>query len=104
MRQVTNIIFVLHLLFSFHGFSQDIDKPDFTICRLKYSGGGDWYNDRSIIPNILKEFKKRTDLLCAEEQEVLSPDDRRIFYYPILFMIFVNAKEIGKWMIGFLVH
>ena len=30
---------------------------DFTITRLKYSGGGDWYSDPSSIPNLLKFLK-----------------------------------------------
>jgi len=64
----------------------DINNPDFTICRIKYNGGGDWYNDRSIIPNMLKELQKRTKIPCQEEQAVATLEDNRIFYYPFIFM------------------
>ena len=35
---------------------------DFTITRLKYSGGGDWYSDPSSIPNLLKFLKSETKI------------------------------------------
>ncbi len=40
---------------------------DFTITRLKYSGGGDWYSDPSSIPNLLKFLKSETKIKIGEE-------------------------------------
>ena len=34
----------------------------FSITRLQYDGGGDWYSDQSSIPNLLKFVDKNTDV------------------------------------------
>ena len=55
------------------------------IVRIKYSGG-DWYNDPSIIPNLMTEFEKRTGIKTNKEEKVLSLSDNDIFSYPFLFI------------------
>ncbi len=57
-----------------------------TIARLKYEGGGDWYNDPDIIPNLAKEINKRTSLVVDLKQAVVSILDKNLFNYPFLFM------------------
>jgi hypothetical protein len=59
---------------------------DFSIVRLKYKGGGDWYNDPSTVPNLAKEINKRTALKVNEKEVTLSFEDEEIFRYPFLFM------------------
>jgi len=66
--------------------------------RIKYSGG-DWYNDPSIIPNLMTEFEKRTGIKTNKEEKVLSLSDNDIFSYPFLFItghgrINLTEKEI----------
>jgi len=68
------------------------------IVRIKYSGG-DWYNDPSIIPNLMTEFEKRTGIKTNKEEKVLSLSDNDIFSYPFLFItghgrINLTEKEI----------
>uniref|UniRef100_A0A7C4YJ69 DUF4159 domain-containing protein n=1 Tax=candidate division WOR-3 bacterium TaxID=2052148 RepID=A0A7C4YJ69_UNCW3 len=79
--------------------------------RIKYNGG-DWYNDPTIIPNMMIEFEKRTGIKTSKEEVVLTLDDPRIFYYPFIFItghekIFLSDKEIENlrkylWNGGFL--
>jgi len=66
--------------------------------RVKYSGGGDWYNDPSIIPNMMAEFEKRTGTPTKKQEVVLSLDNDGIFSYPVLFItghgkIILNERE-----------
>ena len=68
------------------------------IVRVKYSGG-DWYNDPSIIPNLMTEFEKRTGITTKKEEKILSLSDDDIFSYPFLFItghgrINLTEKEI----------
>ena len=35
---------------------------DFTIARIHYGGGGDWYADPSSLPNLLKFVSKNTSI------------------------------------------
>ncbi len=56
------------------------------IARIHYHGGGDWYNDSSIIPNLCRFIKSNT-LVEVEEREVqISLEDQNLFAYPILFI------------------
>ncbi len=65
---------------------QLISVPDLTLARVRYDGGGDWYNDPEILPNLAKEINRRTTLKVAESQAVVSLDQPEIFEYPFLFM------------------
>ena len=73
----------------------------FTIARLKYSGGGDWYNDPSMIPNMLDYLKKQTILKVATEEAQVGILDEKLFSYPFLFMtghgrVSFNDKEVER--------
>lgn len=58
----------------------------FTIARVRYDGGGDWYNDTSVIPNLCEELRSRTNIKAAEDQVIVSLTDNRIFDYPFLYL------------------
>ena len=59
----------------------------FTIARLKYTGGGDWYSDESSLRNLLRALKERGEIRVSQEQEaVVTPTDPEIWNYPMLFM------------------
>jgi hypothetical protein len=57
----------------------------FTIARLKYSGGGDWYNDPAAEVNLLGEVARRTGASVQVEKHVVSLSDAELFSYPMLF-------------------
>ncbi|MEO0078457.1 MAG: DUF4159 domain-containing protein [candidate division WOR-3 bacterium] len=56
------------------------------IARLKYSGGGDWYNDPDAIPNLAREINARTNIRVATDEAQVSLLDDKLFNYPFLFM------------------
>ncbi len=59
----------------------------FVPVRIKYQGGGDWYNDPEILPNLMREVKSRVQNIDVKSEEVvLTLDDERIFEYPFLFI------------------
>ncbi|MCX7784686.1 MAG: DUF4159 domain-containing protein [candidate division WOR-3 bacterium] len=80
---ILNKIFLLAMLFS--GYTIVVGQ-NLIIARLKYSGGGDWYNDPDAIPNLAKEMNKRTNLKTEEYEKVVSLNDEKLFNYPFLFM------------------
>ena len=59
---------------------------DFTIARLKYSGGGDWYSDPSSLPNLLEAINERTTIRAAPREENVEITDPKLFQYPYLYM------------------
>ncbi len=62
------------------------DNYDLIIARLKYDGGGDWYNDPSMIPNLCREITRRTLIRAAEEQAEVSATREELFRHPFLFL------------------
>ncbi|MGB3340917.1 MAG: DUF4159 domain-containing protein [bacterium] len=59
---------------------------DFTIARLKYTGGGDWYSDPSSLPNLLEAINERTTIRAAPREENVEITDPKLFQYPYLYM------------------
>lgn len=62
------------------------EQSALTLARVKYHGGGDWYNDPSIIPNLLAFVRQRTTIRTATDErhvELLGDD---LFSYPIIFL------------------
>lgn len=58
----------------------------FTIARIKYRGGGDWYNDPSCIPNLLKFMRQNTTMHLDQDERQVALTDHELFAYPIIFM------------------
>lgn len=61
------------------------DPSLFTIARLQYPGGGDWYWGSSAIPNLLTFIKQNTDIPISEEEVRIKPSDDQLFYHPFIF-------------------
>lgn len=58
----------------------------FTVARLKYSGGGDWYNGPTEIPNLLAFLREHTSIRTAIEEAQVEIMDDNLFAYPVLFV------------------
>lgn len=69
--------------------------PGFSIARLKYSGGGDWYSNPSSLPNLADAVRRRTSVPVDRVDEtavsILDPD---FFNYPFLYM---NGHGTVRW-------
>ncbi|MBI4870069.1 MAG: DUF4159 domain-containing protein [Candidatus Riflebacteria bacterium] len=57
----------------------------FTIGRLHYSGGGDWYANPSSLTNLLRELSSRTTLRAARKEATVTLRSNDVFSYPFLF-------------------
>jgi hypothetical protein len=58
----------------------------FGIARLKYAGGGDWYEDRTSLVNLLRGVRDRTGIPVAGDREaIVEPGSAALFQYPFLF-------------------
>lgn len=58
----------------------------FGIARLKYGGGGDWYEDRTSIRNLLHAMHERLGTVVAgDEEPVVEPGSASLFQYPFVF-------------------
>ena len=62
------------------------NETGFQIARLKYSGGGDWYNDPSAEVNLLKFVQANTNIKVNAEYKFVDIASDEIFSYPFLFL------------------
>lgn len=87
MKWVLNRIFLCLIALTTALIAQQTSQNSlFTIVRLKYSGGGDWYNNPSMIPNMLTFLRQRAGIACAKDEVRLSIMDENLFSYPVLFL------------------
>ncbi len=58
----------------------------FGIARLKYGGGGDWYEDRTSLVNLMRALRERTTIPVAGAREAtVEPASAALFQYPFVF-------------------
>lgn len=62
------------------------DDARFKIARVKYNGGGDWYNDPSAEVNLLKFVAQNTNIKTNPKYEFVDLSTGNIFAYPFLFI------------------
>ncbi len=78
--------FGLSLFLSEASFSQTAPASAFKIARLKYSGGGDWYNDPNEEVNLLTFIKQNTNIDVNPKSEFVEISGENFFSYPFIFM------------------
>ncbi len=93
--------FVFLLLPHSSRLQQSVPQNLFTIARLKYGGGGDWYWGPSALPNLLEFIRKNTNIRTAPDEARVSIMDENFFSYPFLYMtghgnIHFSEEEIQR--------
>jgi hypothetical protein len=105
-----NSVFLAIAVFvSFSSFSQVYTVK---IAKLKYGGGGDWYANKTSVPNLINFCNKNLKTNLFPEEDIIEPGDKKIFQYPFLHMtghgnVIFNegeAKNLRNYLIsgGFL--
>ncbi|MBK8981208.1 MAG: DUF4159 domain-containing protein [Ignavibacteria bacterium] len=87
--------YIFLILLTAYSFNECLSQTDgdsknsspFKIARLKYSGGGDWYNDPSAEVNMMEYLKKNT-VIDVDEPKFYSVDvaSDDIFNYPFIMI------------------
>ena len=80
MKKIIPII----ILFSIFNLGQT--KNAFQIARLKYNGGGDWYNDPSAEVNLLNFIKQNTNIKVDARYQFVDISSEEMFSFPFIFM------------------
>ena len=77
---------IIIFLFLIVGYVFPQSEGSFQIARLKYNGGGDWYNDPSAEVNLLKYIRDNTTISVKPEYVFVDINSDEIFSYPFLFL------------------
>jgi hypothetical protein len=103
-HSVRIIAFLLFLTSSFEIMAQGQIK----IAKLKYSGGGDWYANKTALPNLVKFCNQELGMNLAPEEDIVDAESTDIFLYPYVYMtghgnvVFTDneASNLRKYLIG----
>jgi hypothetical protein len=58
----------------------------FTLARLHYNGGGDWYANPSSFSNLVRAARERTKLPICDSVATVAIEDDRLFHFPFICM------------------
>lgn len=76
-KYITVIILVLLTSFAF---------GQMQLARLHYSGGGDWYNDPEVLPNLAEYANKELNTSFAGNEKVVKLTDAELLDFPFIYM------------------
>ena len=87
MKSVLQILFIVAVLIPVEIFAQSGQvSSSFKIARLKYNGGGDWYNDPQEEVNLLTFVKQNTIVDVDPVYEFVEVGSDKFFTYPFIFL------------------
>lgn len=82
MRVVQILIGIL-LLFTNTSFAP---APALKIAKLKYNGGGDWYANKTSLPNLIAFCNKNLNMQIAPEEDIVEVGSAELFNYPFVHL------------------
>lgn len=56
------------------------------IAKLKYNGGGDWYANKTALPNLIRFSNKELNVLIDGEEDDVEVGSQELFNYPYIYM------------------
>jgi hypothetical protein len=78
------------------------------IAKLKYQGGGDWYANKTALPNLIAFCNRELNMYLAPQEEIVDASSSDIFLYPYVYMtghgnvVFSQseAENLRKYVLG----
>ena len=80
----------------------------YKIAKLKYNGGGDWYANRTALPNLIEFCNNNLNTNISKEEAIVEVGSADIFNYPFVYLtghgnvIFSaqEAKNLRNYLVG----
>ena len=81
------------------GLFINLTAQSFSIARIHYSGGGDWYSNASSLPNLLNYVKSNTPMSVHNDEVRIKLTDENLNQYPYMYLnghgnINLSNKEV----------
>jgi len=76
----------IFLILMIIGYLNNAFNQTFSIARIHYGGGGDWYSDPSSIPNLLKYLTSNTPISAHPNEIKIKLTDDNFGKYPYLYL------------------
>ena len=73
--------------------------PSYKIAKLKYNGGGDWYANKTSLPNLIKFCNQNIGTNIYPEEDIVEVSSKDIYNYPFIHMtghgnFLLNDQEV----------
>lgn len=81
MKVLRNILLFIFSI-SFLSFS----PPSLKIAKLKYNGGGDWYANKTSLPNLIAFCNRNLDMNINPEEDIVEVGSNELFNYPFIHL------------------
>lgn len=100
-------IILLFLYLSF-GVASIHAQPSVKIAKLKYNGGGDWYANKTALPNLIEFCNRNLQMDMVNEEDMVEVGSTDIFLYPYIYMTGhgnvvlsnTDAENLRNYLIG----
>ena len=86
--------------------------PAIKIAKLKYNGGGDWYANKTALPNLIAFCNKQLNMQISPDEDIVEVGSAELFNYPFVHLtghgniVFseLEAKNLRNYLLagGFL--
>lgn len=76
------LIFLIGMVF----LSTIVGAQGVKIAKLKYNGGGDWYANKTALPNLIEFCNRNLNMNLEPEEDVVEVGSKEIFLYPYVYM------------------
>lgn len=78
------------------------------IAKLKYGGGGDWYANKTALPNLIRFCNQELGTHLQAEEDVVEVGNTDLFSYPFVYMtghgnvVFTatDAQNLRQYLVG----
>ena len=80
MKTLTTLLIIVSL------WGNAFAQASLKIAKLKYSGGGDWYANKTALPNLIAFCNKELGMNLASEEDIAEVGSPNLFDYPYLYM------------------
>ncbi len=99
---------LLSLFLLLTSLASHAQRYSFKIAKLKYGGGGDWYANKTSLPNLIDFANRNLRLNIAPDEDVTEVGSAELFTYPFVHMtghgnvVFTDqeAQNLRNYLIG----
>jgi hypothetical protein len=100
--------YILYILFLLLPVITNAQNASFKIAKLKYNGGGDWYANKTSLPNLIEFCNKNQKFNIDKEEGVVEVGSPELFSYPFVHMtghgnvVFTQeeVENLRKYLMG----
>lgn len=101
---VNKYLYIFFCILIFSG----TQAQELKIAKLKYNGGGDWYANKTALPNLIEFCNRNLNMKLNPEEEIVEVGSTEIFLFPYVYMtghgnvIFsdAEAQNLRNYLIG----